>query len=80
MTAALRDRPTSIAADTVVDLPLIATVTTGEVFCMRQISRIVPARGGSSRQIHILTTNSEMGIREVIYRTGVALAAGKLIP
>ncbi|MDJ0358441.1 putative transposase [Paenarthrobacter sp. PH39-S1] len=59
-----------IAADTIVDLPLAATATTGEVFRMRQISRIVPARGGATRQIHILTTNDDMSAGEVIYRMG----------
>ncbi|MDJ0358467.1 putative transposase [Paenarthrobacter sp. PH39-S1] len=59
-----------LAADTMVDLPLPATVKTGELFRMRQISRIVPARGGATRQIHILTTNQEMSVGEVIYRMG----------
>ncbi len=58
------------AADTIVDLPLAATATTGEVFRMRQISRIVPARAGATRQIHILTTNHQMGAGEVIHRMG----------
>lgn len=55
------------AADTAVDLPL---ATTGEAFRMRQISRIVPVRGGATRQIHILTTDQEMPAGEVIYRMG----------
>lgn len=55
------------AADTAVDLPLAAT---GETFRMRQISRIVPARGGATRQIHILTTDQGMPAGEVIYRMG----------
>lgn len=55
------------AADTAVDLAL---ATTGEAFRMRQISRIVPARGGATRQIHILTTDPAMPPGEVIYRMG----------
>jgi transposase-like protein len=55
------------AADTAVDLAL---ATTGEAFRMRQISRIVPARGGATRQIHILTTDTRMPAGEVIYRMG----------
>ncbi|WP_434621186.1 putative transposase [Arthrobacter sp. A5] len=55
------------AADTLVDLLLSKT---GEVFRMRQITRIVPARGGDTRQIHILTTNTDMGAGEIIYRMG----------
>ncbi|MET3205166.1 prepilin-type processing-associated H-X9-DG protein [Arthrobacter sp. UYEF6] len=55
------------AADTAVDLAMAAT---GEAFRMRQISRIVPARGGTTRQIHILTTDQGMPAGEVIYRMG----------
>jgi prepilin-type processing-associated H-X9-DG protein len=55
------------AADTVVDLALPAT---GEAFRVRQISRIVPVRGGATRQIHILTTDQGMPAGEVIYRMG----------
>ncbi len=56
-----------VAADTTVDLPL---ATTGEAFRMRQISRIVPARAGTTRQIHILTTDTRIPAGEVIYRMG----------
>ncbi|MDJ0358602.1 putative transposase, partial [Paenarthrobacter sp. PH39-S1] len=54
------------AADTAVDLAL----ATGEAFGMRQISRVVPVRGGATRQIHILTTDQAMPAGEVIYRMG----------
>ena len=57
-------------ADTVVDLPLAATKTTGEVFPIRQLSRIVAATGGGTRQIHILTTETDMSAGEVVYRMG----------
>lgn len=54
-------------ADTTIDLPL---GTTGEIFPMRQISRIVPTRGGGTRQIHILTTSFAMPAAELVYRMG----------
>ncbi|MDQ0277764.1 transposase [Arthrobacter silviterrae] len=57
-------------ADTVVDLSLAATKTTGEVFPIRQVSRIVAATGGGTRQIHILTTDRTMSAGEVVYRMG----------
>ncbi|MDJ0356569.1 hypothetical protein QMG52_10830 [Paenarthrobacter sp. PH39-S1] len=58
---------TWMAADTSVDLPLART---GEAFRMRQISPTVPATGGGTRQIHILSTNTEIPAGEVIYRMG----------
>ena len=55
------------AADTPVEVPV---GTTGEVFAMRQLSRQVNTPGGGSRQIHILTTNTDMPAGEIIYRMG----------
>ncbi|MHA7303625.1 putative transposase, partial [Pseudarthrobacter sp. MDT1-22] len=55
------------AADTKVEVPV---GTTGEVFPMRQLSRQVNTPGGGSRQIHILTTNTNMPAGEIIYRMG----------
>ncbi|WP_427016418.1 putative transposase [Pseudarthrobacter sp. P1] len=57
-------------ADTLVDLPLATTKSSGEVFGMRQISRIVPAAGGGTRQIHILTTDHDLPSGEVVYLMG----------
>jgi len=62
-------------ADTTVDLP---TNDAGEVFTMRQVSLTVPgtktgreALGqDATRQIHILTTRTDLGVEEVIYRMG----------
>lgn len=59
-----------VVADTLVDLPLAATTKTGEVFQLRQISRIVAASNGGTRQIHILTTDRTMSAGEVVYRMG----------
>ncbi len=61
---------TWFAADTLVDLPLAASKTTGEVFQMRQISRTVPATGGGTRQIHLLTTDKGLSAGEAIHRLG----------
>ncbi|MBP2411528.1 transposase-like protein [Arthrobacter stackebrandtii] len=57
-------------ADTLVDLPLATTKTSGEVFTIRQISRIVGTTGDGTRQIHILTTDRTMSAGEVVYRMG----------
>jgi transposase len=62
-------------ADTTVDLP---TNDAGEVFTMRQVSLTVPGtktgRGehgqDSTRQIHILTTRTDLPAEQVIYRMG----------
>ena len=59
-----------VVADTLVDLPLAATTKTGEVFQLRQISRIVAATSGGTRQIHILTTDRTMNAGKVVYRMG----------
>jgi hypothetical protein len=62
-------------ADTTVDLP---TNDAGDVFTMRQVSLTVPgAKTGrealgqdSTRQIHILTTRTDLPVEQVIYRMG----------
>jgi transposase len=62
-------------ADTTVDLP---TNDAGEVFTMRQVSLTVPGtktgRGehgqDATRQIHILTTRTDLPVEQVIYRMG----------
>ena len=61
-------------ADTTVDLP----TNNDEMFTMRQVSLTVPGtktgRGehgqDATRQIHILTTRTDLGVEEVIYRMG----------
>ncbi|WP_427016417.1 putative transposase [Pseudarthrobacter sp. P1] len=57
-------------ADTLVDLPLAGSKTTGEVFQTRQITRTVPTAGGATRQIHILTTDHDLPAGEAVYRMG----------
>jgi hypothetical protein len=62
-------------ADTTVDLPID---NDDHVFTMRQVSLTVPgtktgreALGqDATRQIHILTTRTDLGVEEVIYRMG----------
>ncbi|AIY00148.1 hypothetical protein ART_0549 [Arthrobacter sp. PAMC 25486] len=65
-----REEKTWSVADTLVDLPLATTKKTGEVFTIRQISRIVGTTGGGTRQIHILTTDRALPAGEVVYRMG----------
>ncbi|WP_449372225.1 putative transposase [Arthrobacter psychrolactophilus] len=61
---------TWVVADTLVDLPLNTTKKNGEVFQIRQLSRIVATTGGGTRQIHILTTDRPLPAGEVVYRMG----------
>src|SRR5674476_764978 len=66
---------TWLVADTTVDLPID---NDDHVFTMRQVSLTVPgtktgreALGqDATRQIHILTTRTDLGVEEVIYRMG----------
>src|SRR5665811_1507468 len=61
-------------ADTTVDLP----IGEEEVFTMRQVSLTVPGTKtgrendgqDTTRQIHILTTRTDLGVEQVIYRMG----------
>jgi hypothetical protein len=63
-----------LVADTTVDLP----VDDEQVFTMRQVSLIVAGRKAgraehgpdSTRQIHILTTRTDLPVEQVIYRMG----------
>ena len=62
-------------ADTTVDLP---TSDAGDVFTMRQVSLTVPGTKtgrdtdgqDATRQIHILTTRTDLPAEQVIYRMG----------
>ncbi len=54
-------------ADTEVELPIADGPRQGETFAMRQISLADPAR---SRQMHILTTRTDLTPGEVRYRMG----------
>jgi hypothetical protein len=62
-----------LVADTTVDLPI---GDAGEVFTMRQVSLTVPGTKrdtdgqDSTRQIHILTTRTDLGVEQVIFRMG----------
>ena len=64
------EEKTWLVADTLVDLPLNTTKKTGEVFNIRQLSRVVATTGGGARQIHILTTDHGLPAGEVVYRMG----------
>jgi transposase len=57
---------TLTVADTMVELPIDGTDT---VFGMRQVTKL-DTRGGQVRQVHILTTRTDLPVPEVILRMG----------
>lgn len=59
-------------ADTTVDLPLGTKDETGteEVFTMRQVTRLDTKKKGVSRQVHILTTRTDLPAGQVVHRMG----------
>ena len=56
-------------ADTMVDLPL-AEVTDAPTFRIRQVTRR-ETKKGTTRQVHVLTTRTDLDAGEVIYRMGM---------
>lgn len=62
---------TLVLADTQVDLPLGRDDEHGqpEVFTMRQITRL-DTRKGTPRQVHMLTTRTDLDATEVVHRMG----------
>jgi hypothetical protein len=57
------------AADTMVEVP-VGAKKDGEVFAMRQITRLIDNGKGSIRQIHLLTTRTDLAPGELLYRMG----------
>jgi hypothetical protein len=55
-------------ADTVVTLAISDGPRKGQTVSLRQVSRRVPARGGGTRQIHALTSRSDLAAGEVCWR------------
>lgn len=53
-------------ADTIVDIPLDDR---GATFEMRQVSRLLPTKGGD-RQAHVLTTRTDLSAGEILFRMG----------
>lgn len=62
---------TLLLADTVVDLPLgrVDEHDRPEVFTMRQVTRL-DTKKGTGRQVHMLTTRTDIDAGEVVYRMG----------
>jgi hypothetical protein len=56
-------------ADTPVELP-VGEKKDAEVFGMRQITRLIDNGKGSLRQIHLLTTRTDLAPGELLYRMG----------
>jgi hypothetical protein len=55
-------------ADTTVGLGINEGERKGQVVTLRQVTRRVPARGGGTRQIHVLTTRTDLAAGEVWWR------------
>jgi hypothetical protein len=55
-------------ADTTVTLDINDGPRKGETVSLRQVTRRVPARGGTARQIHALTTRKDLQAGEVCWR------------
>jgi hypothetical protein len=55
-------------ADTTAELGISKGPRKGETVTLRQVSRLVPARGGGTRQIHALTSRTDLPAGEVCWR------------
>ena len=55
-------------ADTAVTLTIHDGPRKGQAVSLRQVSRRVPARGGGTRQIHVLTSRTDLAAGEVCWR------------
>jgi hypothetical protein len=55
-------------ADTTVELSISEGPRKGETVSLRQVTRLVPARAGSTRQIHALTSRDDLAAGEVCWR------------
>jgi transposase-like protein len=55
-------------ADTTVELGISEGPRKGQTVTLRQVTRLVPARGGSTRQIHVLTSRDDLAAGEVCWR------------
>jgi hypothetical protein len=55
-------------ADTVVALRISDGPRRGQAVSLRQVTRRVPARGGGTRQIHALTSRTDLAAGEVCWR------------
>ena len=55
-------------ADTTVTLPISDGPRKGQAVTLRQVTRLVPARAGGTRQIHVLTSRDDLTPGEVCWR------------
>jgi len=55
-------------ADTTVELGISEGPRKGQAVTLRQVTRLVPARGGGTRQIHALTSRDDLTAGEVCWR------------
>lgn len=58
-------------ADTTVDLPITDGNRKGQTVTLRQVTKLDPSTGtGTGRQVHILTSRTDLTPAEVVYRMG----------
>ena len=55
-------------ADTAVELGISDGPRKGQTVSLRQVTRLVPARAGGTRQIHVLTSRDDLAAGEVCWR------------
>jgi transposase len=55
-------------ADSTVELGISDGPRKGQTVSLRQVTRLVPARAGGTRQIHVLTSRDDLPAREVCWR------------
>jgi transposase-like protein len=55
-------------ADTAAELSISEGPRKGQTVTLRQVTRLVPARGGGTRQIHVLTSRTDLAAGEVCWR------------
>jgi hypothetical protein len=55
-------------ADTMITLRISEGPRKGQTVSLRQVTRRVPARGGGTRQIHALTSRTDLGAGEICWR------------
>jgi transposase len=55
-------------ADSAVELSITQGPRKGQTVTLRQVTRLVPAKGGGTRQIHVLTSRGDLAAGEVCWR------------
>ena len=55
-------------ADTTVELGISEGPRKGQTVTLRQVTRLVPAKGGGTRQIHVLTSRDDLAAGQVCWR------------